>query len=55
MGEDEINKTNLTQKLVNIIENREEYLDKKKNMKKFSYNNTWNIINEKIITTINEN
>ena len=55
MSQDEINKANLTQKLVNIIENKEEYLDKKKNMKNFSYNNTWNIINQKIITTINEN
>ena len=55
MSQDEINKANLTQKLVNIIENKEEYLDKKKNMRNFSYQNTWNNINQKIITIINEN
>ena len=41
--------------LTNIIENKEEYLDKKKKMRNFSYQNTWNNINQKIITTINEN
>ena len=55
MNQNEINKINLTHKLVNIIENREEYLVKKKNMKNFTYKNTWNNINQKIITTINEN
>ena len=45
----------LTNKLINIIENKDEYLDKKKNMKNFSYQNTWNNINQKIITIINEN
>ena len=28
---------------------------KKNSMKKFSYQNTWNKINEKLISTINEN
>ena len=51
----EINNINLIDKLVNIIENKKEYLDKKKNMKNFKYQNTWNNINQKIITTINEN
>ena len=55
LNQDEINKSNLTDKLTNIIENKEEYLDKKKNMKNFNYQNTWNTINQKIITTINEN
>ena len=55
MNENEINNINLTDKLINIIENKEEYLDKKKNMKNFNYQNTWNNINQKIITTINEN
>ena len=45
----------LVEKLVNIIENKEEYLDKKKNMRNFSYQNTWNNINQKIINIINEN
>ncbi len=45
----------LSNKLIQIIENKDEYLEKKKNMKNFSYQNTWNKINEKIIQTINEN
>jgi len=55
LNQSELNKTSLTAKLIHIIENKSEYLDKKKNMKKFSYENTWNNINQKIITTINEN
>ena len=49
------NLANLTDELFNIIENKDEYLDKKNNMKNFSYQNTWNNINQKIINIINEN
>ena len=45
----------MVNKLVNIIDNKNEYLIKKKNMKDFIYENTWNNINQKIISTINEN
>ena len=55
LNQSELNEINLTNKLMNIIENKEEYLDKKKNMRNFSYQNTWNNINQKIITIINEN
>tara|TARA_Y100000389_G_C17431846_1_gene503121 strand:+ start:368 stop:1435 length:1068 start_codon:yes stop_codon:yes gene_type:complete len=55
MSQNEINITNFTENLFNIIENKDEYLNKKKNMKNFSYQNTWNNINQKIINTINEN
>ena len=55
LNQNEINDTNLTNKLSNIIDNKEEYLDKKINMKNFSYQNTWNNINQKIISIINEN
>ena len=55
LNQGEINNINLIDKLVNIIENKEEFLRKKKNMKNFSYQNTWNNINQKIITIINEN
>ena len=41
--------------LSNIIKDKEDYLFKKKNMKKFSYQNTWNNISQKLISTINEN
>ena len=55
MKQKKINDNNLTEKLINIIENKEEYLDKKKNMENFNYQNTWNNINQKIISVINEN
>jgi UDP-N-acetylglucosamine--N-acetylmuramyl-(pentapeptide) pyrophosphoryl-undecaprenol N-acetylglucosamine transferase len=45
----------LTNKLIGIIENKGEYLEKRKNMRIFSYQNTWNNINQKIISIINEN
>ena len=45
----------LTDILINIIENKEDYSAKKNSMKKFSYQITWNKINEKLINTINEN
>ena len=55
LNQSEINDVILTDKLVNIIENKEELLNKKKKMKNFNYKNTWNNINQKIITIINEN
>jgi UDP-N-acetylglucosamine--N-acetylmuramyl-(pentapeptide) pyrophosphoryl-undecaprenol N-acetylglucosamine transferase len=55
LNQNEINNDNLTDQLINIIDNKEEYLNKKNNMKNFSYQNTWNNINQKIISTINEN
>ena len=55
LNQNEITSSILIDKLVNIIEKKDEYLDKKKNMKKFNYQNTWNNINQKIINIINEN
>jgi UDP-N-acetylglucosamine--N-acetylmuramyl-(pentapeptide) pyrophosphoryl-undecaprenol N-acetylglucosamine transferase len=55
LNQNEISSKKLTDKLVNIIENKEEYLIKKKNMESFNYQNTWNNINQKIKSTINEN
>ncbi|MDA7688879.1 UDP-N-acetylglucosamine--N-acetylmuramyl-(pentapeptide) pyrophosphoryl-undecaprenol N-acetylglucosamine transferase [Candidatus Pelagibacter sp.] len=55
LNQKEINEKILLNKLINIIDNKEEYLAKKKNMKDFNYENTWNNINLKIISVINEN
>ena len=55
LDQNEIDSSELKDNLTNIIENKEEYLEKKMNMKNFNYQNTWNNINQKIITTINEN
>ena len=55
LNQNEIKKSNLIEKLLNIIENKDDCFNKKKNMENFNYQNTWNNINQKIITTINEN
>ena len=55
LNENETNDKTIFNKLVNIIENKDGYLLKKKNMKNFSYQNTWNKIKKKIISVINEN
>ena len=55
LNQNEINDDTVVNKLVNIIDNKDEYLVKKINMKNFSYQNTWNNINQKIISVINEN
>ena len=55
LNQNEINDEAVTNKLFNIIDNRDEFLVKKINMKNFSYQNTWNNINQKIISVINEN
>ena len=55
LNQNEINEETIANKLANIVNNKEEYLIKKMNMKNFSYQNTWNNINQKIISVINEN
>ena len=55
LNQKEIDEKILLDKLINIIDNKEEYLAKKKNMKDFNYENTWNNINLKIISVINGN
>ena len=55
LNQNETNDDTIVNKLVNIINNKEEYLVKKINMKNFIYQNTWNNINQKIIAVINEN
>ena len=41
--------------LKDIIEDKHEFLKKKKNLKKLNYQNTWINVNQKILSTINEN
>ena len=55
LNQNEINDEILVNKLFNIIDNKDEFLAKKINMKNFSYQNTWNNINQEIISVINEN
>ena len=55
LEQDDLKDDVLFDNLLNIIRDKDDYLIKKKNMKKFSYHNTWNNINQKLISTINEN
>ena len=55
LNQNEINENIVANALVNIIDNKSDYLEKKKNMKNFSYQNTWNNVNQKIMLVINEN
>jgi len=55
LKEEEFSQNKLTTLLLNIIENKEDYLRKKKNLENFSYQNNWNDINEKLINCLNEN
>ena len=41
--------------IINIIDNENEYEEKQKNMRNFSYQNSWNNINQKIKWVISEN
>ena len=40
--------------LLKIIENRNEYEKKKKNLNNLNYENTWNNVNQKLLNNINE-
>ena len=55
LKEQEFNQHKLTALIIHIIENRDDYLNKKNNLEKFCYQNTWNKINEKVISSLNEN
>ncbi len=48
-------KENLKEFILNLIHNPDDYFEKKNNMIKFSYQNTWNNINQKLLALINEN
>ena len=41
--------------LANILNNKSDYLNKKENLKKLNYQNTWINVNQKILKIINEN
>ncbi|MDC1258189.1 UDP-N-acetylglucosamine--N-acetylmuramyl-(pentapeptide) pyrophosphoryl-undecaprenol N-acetylglucosamine transferase [Pelagibacteraceae bacterium] len=55
LNQNEIDDKTIINMLTNIVDNKDEYLIKKMNMKNFSFQNTWNNINQKIISVINEN
>ena len=55
LKQDELTDDTLESNLMNIIQNKDDYLSKKNSMRNFSYKNTWNNTNEKLISVINEN
>ena len=55
MKEEEFSYHKLSTLLINIIQNKDDYLSKKNNLEKICYQNTWNVINQKVISSLNEN
>tara|TARA_B100000945_G_C20343246_1_gene578494 strand:+ start:133 stop:1212 length:1080 start_codon:yes stop_codon:yes gene_type:complete len=55
INQTEYKKENLKEFILNLIQKPEDYLEKKNNMAKFSYQNSWNDINQKLLALINEN
>ena len=45
----------IEQLLLNVLNNKSDYLNKKENLKKLNYQNTWINVNQKILKIINEN
>ena len=55
LKQDDLNDDVLENNLINIIQNKADYLSKKMSMRNFSGKNTWNNTNQKLINVINEN
>ena len=55
LKQDDLNDDVLENNLINIIQNKHDYLSKKMSMRSFSFKNTWNNTNQKLISVINEN
>ena len=45
----------IEQFLTEVLNNKSDYLNKKENLKKLNYQNTWINVNQKILKIINEN
>ena len=50
-----LNKKKLLDILLNILDNKSDYIKKKTNLKKLNYKNSWNDVNQKLKKIINEN
>ena len=55
LKQDYLTDDTLDSNLINIIQNKDDYLSKKNSMRNFSCKNTCNNTNEKLISVINEN
>ncbi len=50
-----LNKDKLLDTLLNILNNQSNFINKKENLKKMNYQNSWNDVNQKLKKIINEN
>ena len=55
INQKDFEKQNFDDLLLNIIKNKEEYLVKKKNLENLNYQNTWNSVNQNLLSILNEN
>ena len=55
INQSDYKKEKIKEFIINLIKNSEDYFEKKNNMSKFSYQNSWNNINQKLLTLLNEN
>ena len=55
LNQNDFNRDKLTEVLINILKDKNDYSKKIKNMEDFNYKNNWNDINQKIKRTIYEN
>ena len=53
--EQNVLENNLEQILGEIFQNKTDFVEKKENLKKLNYQNSWNNVNQKILKIINEN
>ena len=55
LDQNDLNKEKLLKVLSNILENKLDFQNKKANLEKLNYKNSWNDVNQKLQTVINEN
>ena len=55
LNQKNLNYEKITNLLLKIVKDKSEYINKKENLKKLNYQNSWNDINQKINKIINEN
>ena len=55
INQKDFEKQNFEDLLLNIIKNKDEYLVKKKNLENLNFQNTWNNVNQNLLSILNEN
>ena len=55
MNQNDFDVDKLKQFLMNILSDKREYINKKDNLKRLNFKNSWNNVNQNILESINEN